>query len=316
MKKEAILQMLSINDYVSGEDISKQLGISRTAVWKHIKNLQKIGYHIESKPNKGYLLCNRPDDLIPEEIIPSLNTRIIGKEFHHFKSIDSTNSYAKKIMEKKPREGTVIVSEIQICGRGRKSRPWTSSKNGLWFSVILFPHISPQKSIYVTMTASIAIVEAIQKICDIDAEVKWPNDILINGKKVCGILTEIDAEIDQINYSIIGIGMNVNNIVTDELKDKAISLQMIKNTRIDRKALLCSILEHFDALYIRLKEMGLDEIKKKWIASSKMIGKNIIVHGEKEKISGKVMGIDDQGCLLLKDHEGMKQIVTGDIEYI
>lgn len=316
MKKDAILKMLSTNVYVSGEDISNQLGISRTAVWKHIKNLQKIGYHIESKPNKGYLLCKRPNDLIPEEIVPRLNTGIIGQEFYHLKNVDSTNRYAKQLMEKNPKEGTVILSEIQTFGRGRKSRPWISSKDGLWFSVILFPHLSPQQAMYVTMTASIAIVQAIQTICGLDAEIKWPNDILIRGKKVCGILTEIDAEIDQVNYSIIGIGMNVNNKLSDELKEKAISLQMVKKTRIDRKDLLCSILEHFDTLYIRLKDKRLDEIKKKWLSSSKMIGKNIIVHGEKESISGTVMGIDDQGCLLLKDHEGMKQIVTGDIEYI
>jgi BirA family transcriptional regulator, biotin operon repressor / biotin---[acetyl-CoA-carboxylase] ligase len=317
MKKEIILQILSTDRFVSGEYLSRQLNISRTAVWKHIKSLQENGYKFESKPHVGYRLIKRPEEPLAEEIIPRLKTKIIGKEILHFKAIDSTNSYAKKIIVKNnPIEGTVIISEIQTKGKGRKNREWSSSKGGLWFSIILFPPLSPQRAMYVTMAASIALVQAIFDICKIKAEIKWPNDILIQGKKVCGVLTEIDAEMDLIHYSIIGIGMNVNNILSDELTEKATTLQTEKNTIINRKDLLCSIFTHFDALYHHIKQQELSLIKEKWISSSNMIGKEVKVHGEKETIRGTVNGIDDQGCLLVQEKDGVIRVITGDIVYI
>jgi BirA family biotin operon repressor/biotin-[acetyl-CoA-carboxylase] ligase len=169
---------------------------------------------------------------------------------------------------------------------------------------------------YVTMTASIAIVQSIRDICNMKAEIKWPNDILVNGKKVCGVLTEIDAEMDRIHYSIIGIGMNVNNELSYDLKEKATTVRMEKNQIINRKNLLCSILTHFDSLYLRLSQGKFSFIKEKWISSSTMIGREIMIHGEKGTFRGKVCGVDDHGCLLVSDKDGVKQVIAGDIEYI
>jgi BirA family biotin operon repressor/biotin-[acetyl-CoA-carboxylase] ligase len=316
MIKETILSMLSKNGFISGEQISNQLKISRTAVWKHIKTLKEQGYEIESKRNKGYRLITRPDLTIPEEIIPRLNTKIIGKYLYHFSSLDSTNIYAKKIIKKMIPEGTIIITDMQTKGRGRKERSWISPVGGLWFSVILFPNIPPQKAMYITMAASVAIVKAINDVCGISSEIKWPNDILISGKKVCGILTELDAELDRINHTIIGIGINVNNDIPKELKNSATSLKNNIGSNISKIDLLCSILNHFDLMYIQVKNFNLEFIRDSWLHLSNLIGKKISVKNEKEIIMGRVIDIDENGCLLVSENNRIKHIISGDIDYI
>jgi BirA family biotin operon repressor/biotin-[acetyl-CoA-carboxylase] ligase len=241
---------------------------------------------------------------------------IIGRQLFYYPSLSSTNNYAKKLLNNNVVEGTIIVAEKQLEGRGRKSREWCSPKNGLWFSVILYPNISPQKAMYITMVASISIVKAIKEICNINTKIKWPNDILCNGKKICGILTELDAEIDKINYVIIGIGINVNNRIPTTLSESATSLKNEIGIKISRVNLICSILTHFDEIYKKILKKDFDSIKKSWLNNAKIVGMKISVHGENKTIKGIVAGIDDNGCLLLKSKKGTQQVVSGDIKYL
>ena len=207
--KYQILKLLESEDFISGEKLAKEFGISRTAIWKHIKNLKENGYKIESVKNKGYRLVSRPDILLPEEIMSKLNTKSIGDKIHYLKTVDSTNAYAKRLIEKGACDGTIIVSEIQTNGRGRMQRSWYSPEGGLWFSLILYPNIPPSSGMIITMAASLAVADGIKNITDIESRVKWPNDLLIDGKKVYiftfpkgaegGVFSKTYIEIDKKN---------------------------------------------------------------------------------------------------------------------
>lgn len=315
-KQEAILHLLKTHDIISGENIAGKLSISRTAVWKHIKQLQHQGYVITATPNKGYMLKKSPDTPFSQEIREGLKTKCMGKKVHFFPTISSTNNKAKHYAKNGGSEGTIVISEIQTAGRGRKDRMWSSPKGGLWFSIILRPSLPPQKAMLVTMTASLALSEAIKKTIGLKTEIKWPNDLLIAGKKVCGILTELSAEMDQINYMIIGIGLNVNNQIPEELQPKSVSLKSSAHRHISRVCLLRSILHSFDQWYQILMRGDEETIKNTWLSVSQIIGKQVMITDEHTTITGVVKGIDPQGCLRIKTAEGEQQIITGDVHYI
>jgi len=314
--REKILSLIEKKDFTSGEYIAKNLNISRTSVWKHIKSLEKLGYTFESKKNKGYRLISRPDKPIPEELSINLKTDIIGKKIHYFEKITSTNHIAKKLIEKKVTEGTIVISDIQTKGRGRKNRDWSSPKGGLWFSVILYPNIPPEKGMLITMTFSVAIAKSIEDLMGIKCVIKWPNDLLIDGKKVCGVLTELDAEIDQINNAIVGIGINVNNKIEPSLKDVAISIKQKIGSDISRVKLLGSILENLDKEYLKLVNNDFESIRKKWFSYSNIIGRKICVNQEDNIFKGVVKNIDSSGCIILDAGKDIVRVVSGDIKYI
>ncbi|HEC82011.1 MAG TPA: biotin--[acetyl-CoA-carboxylase] ligase [Thermoplasmatales archaeon] len=315
--RKKLLELLSRNGFMSGEKIAEQLGVSRTAVWKQINTLKEMGYKITSVKNKGYHLESRPDIPYPEEVCPKLNTKIIGKNLYYFKTLSSTNLYAKELINKGAEEGTVVVADTQTKGKGRKNREWFSPSGGLWFSVILYPEkLQPNKSMLLTMAASIAVVEAIKTVTETESKIKWPNDVLINNKKVCGILTELDAELDKINHAIIGIGINVNNELKKDLKEKATTLRNEVGTKVPRVKLLKTILKHLDENYAELLKGKNDVVRKKWIQYSKIVGKKITVKDENTVIKGVVEKVDEEGYLILQTKEGKKtRILSGDIEY-
>ncbi len=261
-------------------------------------------------------MVSRPDISIAKEVTQGLNTKIIGKNLYHYKTIDSTNLFAKKLVKEGIEEGIVVVSDVQSSGRGRKNRTWSSPKGGLWFSIVLYPNISPKRGMLVTMASSVAVAEGIKVITGLNSVIKWPNDLLINGRKVCGILTELDAEMDKINYAIIGIGINVNNRLDIELKKIATSLMKEIGTSISRVKLLRSILKSFDANYNKLILGDYDSIKASWLSYSNIIGKKIQVQDEKKVINGKVVDVDDSGCLMLKTKRGTVRIISGDIKFL
>jgi len=315
LKKE-ILEILNEKDYISGEKIASRLNVSRTAVWKQINNLKKMGYKINSVKNKGYKIQSRPDKPLELEIKKDLNVKVIGKKIEYFKTLSSTNNYIKKNIDKNFIEGTIVVSDIQTKGRGRKNRFWSSKKGGLWFSVILYPNLPPNKGIFITMSASISIYQSIKEIAGINSTIKWPNDILIDKKKVCGILTEFDAEADRINYAIVGIGINVNNKVDSNLEDIATSLKEESRNKISKVELLKTIIKNFDKNYLRIKEGKYDGIRKDWLSLSKIIDKKIQVTQNKEVITGIVKDVDENGFLILDSERGEKRILSGDILYL
>ena len=314
--KKSLLDFLVEGRFISGEKLAKNLGISRTAVWKRINFLRNFGYKIESIKNKGYRLVSRPDILIPEEIKIGLDSKIIGREIHYFKEINSTNLYAKKLASEGAQEGTVVVADIQLSGRGRKDRNWSSPFGGLWFSIVLYPQLPPERGMLVTMTVSVAVAQAIKEITGLNPNIKWPNDIMLSKKKVCGVLTELDAEMDSINYSIIGIGINVNNEIEENLQDIAISLNSIIGTQISRVKLLQSVFKHLDENYVKLISKNYRSIRELWFSFANIIGKKIQVEGEKEDISGVVIDVDQSGCLILDTDKGQVRIVSGDITFL
>ena len=250
--REKILEVILDNEkeFISGEELSKKLGISRTAIWKHIRILRSQGYNIESVNKKGYRLVDEPTDLLnPQNIYRNLKTKFIGKNVLHFETIDSTNDYAKKIGNEL-RDGSVIISEEQTKGKGRLGRVWESKAGeGIWMSIILKPNIIPNKAPFITLIAGASIVKALN-ILGVDAKIKWPNDITINNKKLSGILTELSAEIERVNYIVVGIGMNVKDTdFEEELKDKATSLYK-ENYNVSRVDIVKEILCQFEKLYL------------------------------------------------------------------
>lgn len=312
--REEILNLLKKQEFISGEYLAQQLEISRTAVWKHVQLLKNQGYEIESVKHKGYRLISCPDLPIKEEITRNLKTRIIGKELYYFQILSSTNNYAKTLVKKHVPEGTTVVSEMQTEGRGRKERVWSSPPGGLWFSVILYPSIPPHYAMMITMAASVAVAEAIKELTDLQPQIKWPNDLLVSRKKICGILTELDAEIDQIHYLIVGIGINVNNPLEKHLQGKATSLQQELGYAVSRVRLLRRVLQKLDEFYEYLTKGKYEVIRRLWFSHADIIGKEIVVHGEREIISGTVLNVDVTGTLIIQTSDGEKRVVTGDIE--
>jgi BirA family biotin operon repressor/biotin-[acetyl-CoA-carboxylase] ligase len=311
--REKILELLNKKDFVSGETLANQLDVSRTAIWKQIKILQNLGYEIESVKNRGYRLISRPDIPLSEEISAYLDTEIVGKKIAYFDTIDSTNSYGKKLVGENTVEGTVIVAGVQTKGRGRKDRTWSSPRGGLWFSVVLYPDIPPQNAMLVTMASSISVAQGIVEVTGVKPDIKWPNDLLIRGKKVCGILTELDAEMDKINYSIVGIGINVNNKIDDDLKDIATSVSKEVGKNVSRVKLLKSIIKNLDNNYFKLIAKDYDTLRKDWFSYANFIGKKIKISGEKSIIKGIASDIDDSGCLIVKTPEGNVRVISGDL---
>lgn len=314
--RDKLLCLLGDDGFVSGERLANDLRVSRTAVWKQIESLRKLGYEIESVKNKGYRLVSRPDVPIPEEIISGLDTQIVGRGVVYFKTLSSTNVYARKLVDDGVAEGTVVVADVQHRGRGRKDRTWFSPEDGLWFSVILSPGIPPQRGMMLTMVASVSVVQAMRDVTGLSPVIKWPNDVLIDGKKVCGVLTELDAEMDRINYSIVGIGVNVNNRLDEGLYEKATTLLEEFGSKVSRVQLLRCILKRFDENYLRLMEGDYGFIRDKWVSMSNIVDRKVLVRDDDKTIQGIVSGVDEDGCLILKTDSGTQRIFSGDVEYL
>lgn len=312
--RNKILEELYINkgNYISGEVLRTKLGVSRTAIWKHINALKSEGYNIETIPRKGYMLLEMEDKLLPKEIEVLISNNTIGKEIVYFDSIDSTNSYAKKEANKL-KDGTVILSEEQLLGRGRRGRNWTSPKGtGIWMSLVLKPNIPPTEGVKMTQIAAAAVCKSIRELTGLNALIKWPNDIVINGKKICGILTEMAGELNEVNYIVVGIGINVNTDgFSSELKKKATSLFIEGGRKIDRRELVVNILKNFEALYnIYIKDLDLNETLAIVKNYSAILGKEIkIIQGNLEK-KARAIDINDEGLLLVQMDDGSEQLIS------
>lgn len=315
--REKILEVILDNEkeFISGEELSKKLGISRTAIWKHIRILRSQGYNIESVNKKGYRLVDEPTDLLnPQNIYRNLKTKFIGKNVLHFETIDSTNDYAKKIGNEL-RDGSVIISEEQTKGKGRLGRVWESKAGeGIWMSIILKPNIIPNKAPFITLIAGASIVKALN-ILGVDAKIKWPNDITINNKKLSGILTELSAEIERVNYIVVGIGMNVKDTdFEEELKDKATSLYK-ENYNLSRVDIVKEILCQFEKLYLDyIEKDDKKEVLDICRQYSAIINKEIYVIKNDQKELVDCIGINEEGNLIIKNKDGnLEEIMSGEV---
>lgn len=276
---------------VSGEDISRRLGISRTAVWKHIRKLRSEGYSIESQTNSGYKLTGSPDVMSLSELEPFLHTEFIGRNIIYLDSVDSTNLYAKKKAENPFREGTVVIADEQTVGRGRLGRHWVSTKGkGIWMTIMLKPDIMPSDAPKLSIVAALAVANALRSCCQIDAKIKWPNDIVAGGKKLCGILTEMSAEDDEIKYVIIGIGINVNMEAEDfgqEVSCVATSIRIEKGISVLRKAMAASVLLEFEKIYrVFEREVSIKTFLDEYKSKSAILGEDIRLISKKRKSQG------------------------------
>ncbi|NLK22169.1 MAG: biotin--[acetyl-CoA-carboxylase] ligase [Epulopiscium sp.] len=317
MKSKIIQLLKSADDYISGEEMSKIFGVSRTAIWKVITHLKGQGYIIESVTNKGYYLKSSPDLLTEEEIIYDLKTRYIGKKVYHYDKIDSTNKEAKKLASKGEKEGIVVVAEEQLLGKGRLGRTWSSPTGvGIWMSIILRPEISPIDASKVTLIAGLAVCRGIESVTGLKSQIKWPNDIIINNKKVCGILTEMSAEIEKINYIILGIGMNVNTYsFPEDIMNKATSLKIEGKKNYDRKDILQQILVEFEKNYDDfIKNNNMDKVLREYKRNCLTLGKDVKIIERAGEFTGKALDVSKEGELIVQKENGeMVTVLSGEV---
>ena len=307
------------NDFISGESIAGELGISRTAVWKHIQKLRDNGYEIISQERHGYRLKDAPDLLLPSEIQIGLNTEIVGKVMEYYPSVDSTNRVAKALAYHGADEGTIVVAEEQTGGKGRLERNFFSPRGkGIWFSVILRPNFLPKDASKCTLMAAVAVAEAMRRF-NLTAQIKWPNDIMFDGRKLVGILTEMTGEIGKISYMVIGVGINVNVDRADfpeELQGVGASLKELSGEEIPRVKFFRTVLEEFDKIYREVSASGFDVVFKLWRKYNVTLGKNIrvISAGDGgENFSGKAVDLDSNGALVVETAEGLRTVYAGDV---
>lgn len=311
----------SCDKYISGEDIARILGVSRTAVWKHIKELKEDGYEIESLARKGYRLYSSPDLLLPEEVSNGLDTEIIGKKIIHYDEIPSTNNAAKLLATQGDFvDGTVIVSEGQTTGRGRMDRVFFSPKGkGIWATVLLKPNFLPSEASKCTLMAAVSVAKAM-KAFGLKGGIKWPNDLMDiqTGRKLTGILTEMSAEMDHINYLVIGTGINVNideEEFPEEIREKATSMSVMAGKNIDRVKFFQVFLKALDECWLSVLKNGFEPIIEEWRQYNITLGQTVDVIGitTKERYTGVAADIDEDGCLLVDTPTGRRKVVAGDV---
>lgn len=317
--KNLILEKLKQDKgYISGQTLSKSFGVSRTAIWKHINELRKNGYNIESSSKKGYKLAGAPDLLDGRELLIPQG-QLIGREIIHFEEIDSTNNYAKKIANDGSPHGTLVVAEKQTLGRGRVGREWKSyNSEGLWFTIVLRPEMEPENVQIVTLAASVAVVEGIFEAQGIVCGIKWPNDIILDNCKLGGILTELSAEPGHVNYVVVGIGININqdsNTFDDEIKNKATSLKIHSGKTVSRVNLLGSILTKFENIYSIMLQGNTQEIINRWSRHSVTLGKDVKIIFKDIEYNGLAQAIALDGKLVVKCNDGVvREISAGEIQ--
>ena len=318
--RKTIVEMLKRagGDFVSGESIAGELKISRTAVWKHIQKLREHGYEILSRERRGYKLKDAPDLLLPSEIQIGLDTQIIGVEMNYEPSVDSTNRVAKALAYHGAQDGTIVVAEEQTGGKGRLDRKYFSPRvKGIWFSVILRPNFLPKEASKITLMAAVAVAEAMTRF-DLKPEIKWPNDILFDGRKLVGILTEMTGEMGKIYYIVVGVGINVNinrEDFPEEIRDIAASLSEINGEEVPRVKFFRAVLEEFDKIYREVNENGFGKILTLWRKYNVTLGKNIRVISviDDNDFTGKAVDLNEDGALVVETPEGLRTVYAGDV---
>lgn len=313
--REKIVEYLEKKQaHISGDMIASRLGISRQALWKHIQELKEIGYDIVAIPHVGYRLVSTPDRLFPFEITRDLGTEFLAKKVQYFEHASSTMDEAMQLGIQGAPSGTLVVAESQTQGRGRLGRSWFSPKyKGLYVSLLLRPRMPPAQASVITLLAAVSIVEAIATFTGLKAQIKWPNDIMLQRKKLGGILTEINAEMDKIKCIVIGMGLNVNND-KKTLVSGATSLKEHLKETVHRVALLKEILRRIEENYLRLEKKGAAGLIEKWREHNMTLGKRVKVYCHKAHIEGEAFDIDADGGLLVRKDSGiLAKVMSGDV---
>jgi BirA family transcriptional regulator, biotin operon repressor / biotin---[acetyl-CoA-carboxylase] ligase len=304
---------------VSGAELSQRLGVSRAAIWARIEELRSLGYDIEASPHQGYRLLGAPDLLHADDLLSRLGSpRVIGRDIRVFQETTSTNDVVEKLARDGVKEGVVVFAEAQTRGRGRLGRKWLSpAKRGLWFSVLLRPDLRPQEATRMTVASATALRRAIAAQTGLEAAIKWPNDILVAGKKVAGILMELGAEMDHVNYVVLGIGVDVNLNGSDfpaELRKVATSLKAELGKPVSRPDLAVAILRELDRDYGRIAAGQFNALADEWEEYGTTIGQEVVIRAGDRQIRGRAESLGEDGELLLRtDHGHLERIIGGDV---
>ncbi len=318
--RETILRLFRATPtgFVSGVHISEVLGVSRAAVWKQITAMRDLGYQIEAVPSIGYRLIASPDVLLVEEIRSGLGNRIIGSDIRILDVVDSTNAQVSALGDAGAAEGLVVIADRQMAGKGRLGRSWVSpAAVNLYLSVLLRPAVLPVEAPQLTFLSAVAVVRAITETTGLVPTVKWPNDILLNGRKTAGLLNEMSSETDRVNYVVLGIGVNLNMTAEQfptQLRYPATSLAIELGQQVLRVAFTRSLLQHIDGLYTEYRRSGPRPVLAAWEESCDLTNKPIVVDCQNRVIKGLMAGLDDDGALLLKTPAGtFERVVAGDV---
>ena len=330
---------------VSGAELSQELGVSRAAIWARIEELRKLGYEIEAGPHFGYRLLSSPDLLYADDLLSRLDQdrwgerprkpgsaagerlagtlapprdRVVGRDIHVFQETTSTNDVIEKLARDGAREGVAVFAESQTRGRGRLGRQWVSpAGKGLWFSVLLRPELTPQAVTRLTVASATALVRAIQAQTGLTLEIKWPNDILIRGRKVAGILTELSAELDRVKYVVLGVGVDVNLGAAEfpaDLRKSATSLKLESGRMISRPELAVAVLRELDEDYARISDSRFAALADEWEAHCSTLGRDVVIRIGERRIHGRAESLGEDGALLLRtDHGHLERIIGGDL---
>jgi BirA family biotin operon repressor/biotin-[acetyl-CoA-carboxylase] ligase len=319
--EELVLAFLAeaVDEFVSGEAISDKLGLTRAAVWKHVEALRAQGYRIDAIPARGYRLAGVPDRLTPLELRPLLNTHDVGRVIHWFEEIGSTNDRAKELADEGAEHGEVVVAEAQTSGRGRRGRGWVSpARRNLYFSVVLRPDLPPSRASELTLVGSVAICDALRQ-AGVEAGIKWPNDLLVSGRKIAGILTELAAEPDKVQWVVLGAGINVNarrEDFPDELRGGATSLLLERGQAAPRVLFAAACFTALETWLDRHDEEGFAVIREAWRERSVTLGREVTVQVDGRELVGRAEDIDEAGALLVRTTAGLERVLSGDVRLL
>ena len=317
MKNEILRALRETDSYVSGQELCRKLGVSRTAVWKNIRSLQEDGYEIEAVTNRGYRLAGVPDTIAEEEVASRLQTERMGRQIRYFSRIDSTNQYAKRIAEEGAPDGTLIIADEQTAGKGRSGRTWvTPPAEAIAFTLLLRPKLSPDRISMVTLVMGLAVTNAVNSLYGVSAGIKWPNDVVIKGRKLCGILTEMSAEVRQVNYIVIGVGINANlTSFPEEIREIATSLKLELGRDINRAELIARVMTEFERLYAEFEAQGdLGAVMQEYNELCLNAGSKVRVLDPNGEYTGTSRGINSMGELLVETEDGqMQEVYAGEV---
>jgi BirA family transcriptional regulator, biotin operon repressor / biotin---[acetyl-CoA-carboxylase] ligase len=307
-------------DFVSGEALSGKLGLSRTAVWKVVNALRRQGYRIEAVSSRGYRLLETPDRLTALEVLPLLETHDLGRTLHTFETVDSTNVVAFRLGVEGAEHGELVVAEQQTQGRGRRGRSWSSPGYlNLYCSFVLRPELPPQRAPELTLLAAVAVAESL-RAAGVPADIKWPNDLLVGGRKVAGILTELSADPDRIHFVVVGIGVNLNASREDfpkELADSATSVFAVTGRPVPRAAFAAELARRLEEWLDLHAAQGFGPVRERWRALSATLGQEVLVTSERREIRGVAVDVDEDGALRIRTADGAEErVLAGDVEQV
>jgi len=310
-------------EYLSGQDLSDVLKISRVAVWKHIKKIQELGYTVESKQKLGYKLTSNSDELFPWEITSGLKTKVIGQQSYYFDSIDSTQNQALKMAGDPANNGAVIIAAKQTGGKGRSGRKWVSPKGGIWLSIILQPKFDISITTLFPIASALALSNALEKTLKISPELKWPNDLTIKGKKVAGMLVDVSLESNRIKNMVLGVGINfdvdvkhIEKILKGSSNFYGVASLSEQKNKIKPIQLVQTFFVELEKIYELLNTKQTKKIVSEWTKRSSTIGKNVELNTRDGKIKGKAIKIDEDGALVIVDNNKINRIIAGDIIHL